>query len=759
MKLRLNLFFLLPFLLLGGCSGKHEQITGLEMLRGGKAFAVPTGTAADQMVLKYFPDATIEYYNSILDCAIAVRDGKADATVYDKPVLKNIVAKNPGLVVLPGIIMPDHYGFAVSPGNAVLKQTIDQVVARLKADGTYEDMNKRWFPDRGSPASMPNITSDGKNGELRFGTAAVTEPMSYFNAEKQIIGFDIELAYWVAKALGKKLVIVDMDFGAMIPALISGKVDMIGAGLSITAERAKKVVFSEAYYEGGLVAVVAGKTSSQPKPVPSNKSGLMKSVGDIANRSIGVLLGSVHDAYAIKNYPEAEIKEYQTNSDLLTALNSDKIDVAFLDQSAVKPILDANPEIGVLDESLFTVPIGAGFNKDNDGLREQFNTFLDKIKAEGVYNDMLKRWMDQGLVEMPPLKLPDHPMGVLRLGVVSDLGLPWTIIKDGQLCGFDIELGQRFAAFLNRSYEPVDMPFPSLIAAVSTNKIDLITSSLLITDERKKQIDFSNPYYESGVSLIARKMNLAAYASATSSIDRRSFMQKVSESFYSNIVYEKRYLQILSGLEVTVLITLLSAILGTFIGAIVCRMRMAASRLLSGMAKVYINILRGTPVLVLLMIIYYVVFASVNVNPVLVSVIAFGMNFGAYVSEIFRTSIESIDKGLKEAAIAGGFRSFQAFHFIILPQALKSILPVYKGEFISMLKMTSVVGYIAVQDLTKASDIIRSRTFEAFFPLIMVAVLYFLMAYLLTLLMDLLINKSSPGLGKKNGKSGKEVAV
>jgi polar amino acid transport system substrate-binding protein len=129
------------------------------------------------------------------------------------------------------------------------------------------------------------------------------------------------------------------------------------------------------------------------------------------------------------------------------------------------------------------------------------------------------------------------------------------------------------------------------------------------------------------------------------------------------------------------------------------------------------------------MIIYYVVFASVNINPVLVAVIAFGLNFGAYVSEMFRTSIESLDKGQKEAAIAGGFTKIQTFIYIILPQALRQVLPVYKGEFISLIKMTSIVGYIAVQDLTKASDIIRSRTFDAFFPLIMVAVFYLTIAW------------------------------
>jgi len=153
---------------------------------------------------------------------------------------------------------------------------------------------------------------------------------------------------------------------------------------------------------------------------------------------------------------------------------------------------------------------------------------------------------------------------------------------------------------------------------------------------------------------------------------------------------------------------------------------------------------RGIPVVVLLMLIFYVVFASLNISPLLVAVLAFGMNFAAYVSEMFRSGIESIDRGQSEAGIAMGFTRAQTFRFIVLPQMIQRILPVYKGEFISMVKMTSIVGYIAVQDLTKASDIIRSRTFDPFFPLIMVAVLYFVIAWVLLQALEYLERNTDP---------------
>ncbi len=970
-RMKFSRVFLLLFALLSliGCSKKEAAITDLNALSGGKTFAAPTGTVIDQFVLKRFPDAKIEYFNSALDCALAVKGGKADACVYDLPVLKNIVAQHEGLTILPELIVGDRYGFAVQLSDTALKRTIDGVLAELKADGTYDDMMKRWFPDRGKPAPMPDIPLTGSNGVLRFGTAAVTEPMAFVDANRKVVGFDIEFATYVARKLDKKLDVTDMEFGAMLPALIAGKVDMIGAGLSITEERAKRILYSESYYPSGIAVVV--KAGASPAPVKGPAK--MRVVDDISDKRIGVLVGSVYDTYATRKYPNAQILQYANVSDLLIALNMDKIDVLYYDQASVPDVLKTNPGIGQLAKDVFSIPIGAGFNSDNDALREQFNAFLKEIRANGVYDDMVSRWMKKGIMEMPDIGAA-NPKGVLRAGVVNDMGMPFGLIHDGKLIGFDIELSSRFAAYAGRAYEPVPLQFGSLIASISTNKIDIITASMFITEEREKMIDFGDPYYESGVSLIARKdhiekapatlmataddlagkkigvftgtvhdafvqkkyptaeiyryessadmilsvetgkidaalfdsitakllmkrnsgmgllsenilnmplgvgfsksnpglrnefndflreiradgtcaamtarwftsdaeeavmpkfptfsagrrlvagvsiddlpyvaymdddyagfdiemirsfaqhkgfklefvtmefpalisalaagkvdlitdgiaiseerkkqidfsdsyadfrtavvvakKNLAQFAGSEAARQaRKPFFKWVADSFYSNIILENRYRLIIDGLKLTLLISIFAALLGTILGGLICYMRMSRNRILSGFAAAYISLLRGTPVLVLLMIIYYIVFASVNISPSIVAVFAFGLNFAAYVSEMFRTSIQSVDKGQKEAGIAGGFTMLKTFVYIISPQALRHLLPVYKGEFISLVKMTSIVGYIAVQDLTKASDIIRSRTFDAFFPLIMAAVLYLLIAWLLT---------------------------
>jgi polar amino acid transport system substrate-binding protein len=237
-----------------GCS-KQEDVTSLAQLAN-KTFAVPTGTVADKLVLSKFPQAKFQYFNSVLDAAMAVKAGKADAAAYDEPILKNLAAKNPGLTVLPDMITVDNYGFAVQLENKALKQTIDEVVADAKKSGAYAAMQQRWLPKTGNPAPMPEIPLTGTGGVLKLGTAAITEPFSFVDGSRNVVGFDIELARLVAQKAGKTLEVVNMDFGALIPALISGKVDMIAACITITDERAKKVLFSAPYYAGGIAALV-----------------------------------------------------------------------------------------------------------------------------------------------------------------------------------------------------------------------------------------------------------------------------------------------------------------------------------------------------------------------------------------------------------------------------------------------------------------------------------------------------------------------
>ena len=213
------------------------------------------------------------------------------------------------------------------------------------------------------------------------------------------------------------------------------------------------------------------------------------------------------------------------------------------------------------------------------------------------------------------------------------------------------------------------------------------------------------------------------------------------EKFHSTFIDGDRWMYLVHGLGTTLLITLFAVILGMVLGFLIAIVRSTHDKtgklgFLNVLARIYLTIIRGTPVVVQLLIIYFVIFASVNVGKTFVAVLAFGLNSGAYVAEIFRSGIMSIDNGQFEAGASLGMNYPKTMISIILPQAFKNILPALANECIVLLKETSVAGYIALTDLTKGGDIIRSQTYEAFLPLIAVAVIYLVMVMILSSLVS-----------------------
>ena len=209
------------------------------------------------------------------------------------------------------------------------------------------------------------------------------------------------------------------------------------------------------------------------------------------------------------------------------------------------------------------------------------------------------------------------------------------------------------------------------------------------------------------------------------------------DKFYYSVIYDARYKYILEGLKNTLLIALGAVLLGVILGTVFALIRNfhdshGSMKILNFIAKAYITIIRGTPSILQLMIIYYVIFKNSSVNIVLVGILAFGINSGAYVAEIIRAGINSVDKGQKEAGYALGLSYNQVMFHIVIPSAIKNILPALGNEFITLVKETSVGAYVGIIELTKASDIIASRTYDYFFPLIIIALIYLCITLLLT---------------------------
>lgn len=209
-------------------------------------------------------------------------------------------------------------------------------------------------------------------------------------------------------------------------------------------------------------------------------------------------------------------------------------------------------------------------------------------------------------------------------------------------------------------------------------------------------------------------------------------MNKILDALQLNLIKDNRYLYIVNGFKNTMIITLFATIIGILLGLIIALIRTTYDntkklKFLNSICQVFITVIRGTPVVIQLMILFFCIFTSRNVSGIMVAIIGFGLNSSAYVAEIFRSGLMSIDQGQMEAGRSLGLSYVKTLRLIIIPQAFKVVLPALCNEFIVLIKETSVAGYVAVQDLTKGGDIIRSRTYDAWTPLLIVAGIYLLL--------------------------------
>lgn len=444
---------------------------------------------------------------------------------------------------------------------------------------------------------------------------------------------------------------------------------------------------------------------------------------------IGVNTGSIFDRIAEESFPDAERVYFNNPADCLLALSKGMIDGYVTDkpQGVAQCMTDKTvwmPDIVLMEDSY-----GYAIGKNNEDLRSRMNQTISRLRRSGELAAMAEAWfnIDEAQKPMPEYEYSGEN-GTLIMSTAAD-AFPFAYIRNGVPVGYEIELFLRMCK--EQGYTPVVevVEFAGILVALASGKADLSCGSISITPERQEKMLFSEPSYIGGV-MVVLPVSMLGGASAA---DETGFWQSVLASLERTFIRESRWKLILSGLLITLFISICACILGTLLGFGVCMARRSKYATLSIAAKVFIRIVQGTPIVVILMILYYIVFN--DANPELVAIIGFSINFAAYVAEMMRTGIEAVDKGQMEAASALGFSRVKTFIYITLPQAARHFLPVFRGEFISLVKMTSVVGYITIQDLTKVSDIIRSRTYESFFPLISTALIYFVMSWLLTSLL------------------------
>ena len=374
-------------------------------------------------------------------------------------------------------------------------------------------------------------------------------------------------------------------------------------------------------------------------------------------------------------------------------------------------------------------------------LKEKINEFLRQIKEDGTLDDIRERWLVKNDMVMPDIPEAKDPKYHLIVGTTG-LSEPFNCYVNGELAGYDVELARRFALWLGASLEFKTYDYEGIIAAAQGGDVDCIFANLYVTPERQQAIEFSDPTFivdvgamvqDTGVGAATNQKNTSLSGDGGSS---GGFLSSLKESFYKTFIREDRWKLFVEGIVTTLLITLFSIVFGTLLGFAVFMLCRKGNRVANAIARFCIWLIEGMPIVVLLMIFYYVIFSQARLSGVTVSVITFTLIFAASVFNMLKAGVAAVGMGQMEAAYSLGYTNRKAFFNIILPQALPYAMPSYKSQIKALIKATAVVGYVAVQDLTKMGDIVRSRTYEAFFPLIAVAVFYFLLAGLLIWLVN-----------------------
>jgi len=465
------------------------------------------------------------------------------------------------------------------------------------------------------------------------------------------------------------------------------------------------------------------------------------SLDELVGHKLGLMEGSVQASYAEANLKDkgVELLYFPSIPDGLMAVRQGAADVFFGNPLATfnEAFKSQHMKISLTVEEI-EAKTGYGLKKGNGELRNELDSFIDKLKDNGELDEILSRWLSPDNTDFHDTyrldPIPSVPSGegkVLKIGI-SENNPPATVMVDNKWTGYEIEILQRFAIEYGYQLKVTSYTFNNLIPAVNSGLEDIIASTLILTDERKQKIDFSHVTVDLGTALIVADPDYKPSG---------SIWQQIKSSAYSSLVKENRWRLIVQGFKATLSIAFLSLVFGCMIGGLVCSLRMSRRRWKRALAKSYIYFMRNTPILVFIMILFYVIFAGSGLSPVCVAIIAFSLNSAAFIAEIYRTGLQSVDRGQTEAAVALGFTKLQAFLYIVVPQAAKKSLPVFTNECITLLKGTSIVGYISIIDLTKASDLIRSSSFEAFFPLLLITVVYFILASLITFFLDKVVSR------------------
>lgn len=455
----------------------------------------------------------------------------------------------------------------------------------------------------------------------------------------------------------------------------------------------------------------------------------LQSNADLAGLRVATISGSCYDL-ELSAREDVFLDLYNSEGDLLQALLNNKADVIVNDEVVYNASVrkENGIKIAMLGEQGF--PTGFLFNKADDVLARTLTAVQQRMKQDGSLQRLKDFWLTDRFTEVNTFpRLTYEATGEPIRVATCSMTAPLSFMVEGEWYGIEIELLRELGKELNRPLDIQLYSAGSSFLAVKTGMADVMSGCIFITPEREQDYQFSAPYHEYHPAYFVKDRE--------ASRKDEGFFASFKNNLKRNLVTEKRWKYITDGLWETLKISFFAILLGSLLGVGLYAMTRSRRRGMRSFARFYNGFMAGIPELVLLLIMFYVVFPKTGIPSDVVAIITFALFFASGASDIYKTSLDAIPHGQTEAGLALGFTRAQTFFHIVLPQAVRRGLPLYKGQCVSLLKGTSIVGYIAIQDLTRAGDIIRSRTFDAVVPLMVITVIYFLLVWLFGLLIQL----------------------
>ncbi len=710
-------------LLFTGCAESNDQIlVETKDDLNGLSIALTTGSCYEPVVKEQFPDSEIFFYDASTRYD-AVSSGKAFATVCEYPSALSAVAERDNLAIMNTPITQFDDAFAFRMGESEYYEDFNSFLIELRDNGTLEELRNKWVIER----STENIDIDkltGENGTLRVSTISNNMPYAFYS-NNQLTGLEIDILYRYGLSRGYNYEFLELDITGCLAAIGSGTCDFSGGALTVTEERKKTINYTIPYYSDNVIAVVRKENLIEASD----------SFDALKSKTVSCIAASVYIPMVLENVEDVNIASFSTLSDCISSVKSGKAEALACNLNVAQNIISETEGLEILGEIGYE-EIGIITAKNDTGTKykNQFDAFQNEYKENGKLQELRNKYNDVEKADLQEYNLTGVN-GTLTICIDSTAGAPYDYVKNGKLIGYEVELFMAFAEEYGYALDFLETDFSGVLAGVSSGKAAFGAASVTITSERKESMNFTEPVDSTPAVLVGK--------TSTENKDS-SFIDNFKDNFYRTFIKEDRWMMFLKGVGSTMLISVASIILGTVLGFTMYLLFRTNLKLVDLLLRFYTWLIKGMPTVVFLMILFYVVFGKSALNGTVISIIGFTVLFSITIFGLLKQCFDAIDRGQFEASYALGYTKTDTLFRIILPQTMPMFLPSFKSEVVSLIKATSIVGYIAVQDLTKMSDLVRSRTYEAFFPLIGATVLYFAIAGVFNISIKMLMKATDP---------------